>query len=146
MASYGCITPWEAITFTASWVTNTTITAYGRRVGSDLECRVKVATTGAPTSANFELTAPVFRGDTLTIDATPLAFTAGETPIIGNAHILDSGTANRGAAHVAWNDSIAVWVETTQPNTVTPVTQAVPMTWANNDKMWLHFSLPISGW
>lgn len=130
-----------SFTPTGSWSTNTTYSGKYRRVGDNLEFTVIVATSGAPTSATFTLNIP----SSLVIDVAKLpSGTASSTDIAGFAHLLDSDTAaNRTMGMIYPASSVTMGVVAIGAGAVT---QAVPFTWANNDKLTLKFRVPISGW
>jgi hypothetical protein len=135
---------WTAVTPTGSWSTNTTYTAFERRVSDSLEMEVKVATAGGPTATTFTMAIP----HSLTIDTAKCNATTRD--IIGQGVIIDAGT-NRFFANVYYNNSTSVGVATygatgTFLDDQAFVSSTSPMTWANTDYMVFKFSVPISGW
>lgn len=139
----------KSVTFTGSWVSNTTYTAKETRVGNWAQYEVKIATSGAPTSAELSLTLPTGR----TIDTTKLAdTTSGSSNPIPNStgRIYDYGTAiylagvvyvNTTTVAIQYCDDAAGGVVTNNP-----VSQAAPMTFANNDTVTVSFRVPIAEW
>jgi hypothetical protein len=139
----------QSVTFTGSWVSNTTYTAKETRVGSWAHYEVKIATSGAPTSAELVLTLPTGR----TIDTTKLADTSSSSSNSlpnSTGRIYDFGTAiyQAGVIYlspttvaVQYNDDAAGGVATNNA-----VSQAAPMTFANNDVVNVSFRVPIAEW
>ena len=140
------ITDWAAYTTNCSstWVSNATHTCFERRVGDEAEFRIKIVLTGAPTSTSLTINLP------RTIDTTKLNSTPGSTnQNVGVGMVLDSGTNNH---------PLGVWVTTS--TSVSPsvfntsstygsgafVTQAVPITFASGDEVYITFKVPIVGW
>lgn len=139
------VTPSVAFTPTLTWVSNTTSAGYWRRVGDTMEIELYVTTTGAPTSANLNLTIPLG----LTIDTNKMN---GQTTnfSLGIFSILDSGSTHY-SGRIGYTTSTTVQFNVqkssgTYVEVVDPVTQAVPMTWASGDRLHAKFSVPIVGW
>ncbi len=139
------VTQWASFTPTLSWVSNTTSAGYWRRVGDQMEVELYLTTTGAPTSANLTLTIP----NSQTIDTAKMN---GQTTnfSLGVLSILDSGNTHF-QGRVGYASSTTVQMDVTKVDATyaavaDPITQAVPMTWANGDRLHATFSVPISGW
>jgi len=79
----------QSITVSGSWVSNTTYTAKETRRGSWATYRVKVATSGAPTSTALSINMPSGR----TIDSSALLSPASVTQLIGIGTACDLSTA-----------------------------------------------------
>lgn len=134
------VTDWAAATVTGSWVSNTTYTAFKRRVGDSYEYEVLVRTSGAPTSATLTLTLDA------TIDTTKLTSGSRENPLVGYCFLHDDGVQNYAGGPVTYASTNSV-----QPfydngaGIMTPITQAAPFTFAANDEVKLNFKVPIVG-
>ncbi len=141
------ITDWISYTpTTAGWVdANHTTTGYWRRVGGDLQSRVHIALTGAPTTA------------TLTVNYLPSGLTVdtARLPTANTVMTLGYGSTKSGGNNF---DLTVLYASTT---TITPiaklasgtyagaaaaVTQAIPGTYANADSVDLFIHVPITGW
>jgi hypothetical protein len=139
-------TPWTAWTPTGTWSTNTTYTGFWRRVGSNLEINVKVAVSGAPTSAALAINLP----PGMTIDTAVLANGTGTEQILGTGFLFDSGGSNyplesRYSTTTAvrvdfWDDAVAAVGFAGQ------VTQAAPITFGASDFLTFNATVPILGW
>lgn len=141
--------PTQTVTFTGSWITNTTYTAYERRDGEWAHYQVKALLAGAPTAATLTFTLPAGR----TIDTSKLtnavAATRGVIPgskatisdnsasdYDGNVHYLSTTSVG-----VSYLDDAAAGVVLTAP-----VNATAPVTFAVNDFINIYFSVPISEW
>lgn len=136
---------WQTFTPTGSWVTNTTYTGRWRRVGEMAEYQIRVALSGAPTSA--ALTVNLASGHT--IDTSKLASgTSGAELPNGDGSYLDNGSYY-GLVKAFYSSTSAIEVRATasaSAHQMGQVTQAAPITWANGDSLDFTFSVPISGW
>lgn len=131
--------PWTTLTPTGTWSTNTTYTGVIRRSGQNMEGRVKVSLSGAPTG-NFTVTIP----NSLTIDTAALP--SGSTfAACGYALGIDSSPSNNytGLVYVASSTSIRV---VTDGSTGNLWTATAPITWASGDYIELYFTVPIAEW
>jgi hypothetical protein len=141
------ISDWTSWTPTGSWVANSTYTGLWRRVGGDMECVVKIALSGAPTSTSLSINIP----SGYSIDTTRLLDTNNNpSMILGYGSTRDTGTGS-GQFAVSYTSTTAVklYVLGTDraPNeSYVDLTQAVPQTWANTDYLIASFRIPISGW
>ena len=136
------ISDWTSFTPTGSWSTNTTYTGFWRRVGDSMEVQVKVALSGAPTTATLSINLPSGHS----IDTSKFANTA--TGCVGYGRIFDSGSYN-GIAAAYYGSTTSVEVRslsTTVAYSMVAVTQAAPITFANGDLIDLVFQVPIQGW
>jgi hypothetical protein len=86
--------PWKAFTPTGTWTTNTTYTGVMRRVGQNLEGRVRVTVSGAP-SGTFSVTIP----SSLTIDTAALPSGSSVHPV-GTAMLIDASPSGNYAGNV----------------------------------------------
>jgi hypothetical protein len=139
------LTPWQSVTFTGSWNTNTTYTGYVKRVGDTAHFQVRLAMSGAPNSAALTLNLP----SGYVVD-TAKVFASGANENLGHVTIQDSGTAQY-FGRVAYNSTTVVSIRTAGAAStyadLTNVTQAVPIpTIANGDTFFAEFSVPIVGW
>lgn len=136
-------TNWASATFTGSWSANTTYVGFQRRVGDVGEFFVEIQLAGAPTSAALTVTLP----NSLVIDTAKLPSTSTNMPV-GTSALLDSGTAHYPSGQVLYasTTTVAVLYGVNSPTVGAAVTQAAPFTFANNDRVWVEFKVPISGW
>lgn len=135
---------WTSFTPTGSWSTNTTYNGKYRRVGDSLEVHAQVAVTGAPTSATLTINLP----SGLSIDTSKLPSDLTRHAL-GIGMIIDAGT-NTFHSMVRYNSTTSVQVNSYGASGTysdeQPVTQAVPMTFANGDLVTVSWKVPISGW
>jgi hypothetical protein len=137
-----------SFTPTGSWSTNTTYTGLWRRNGKFADFQVKVALSGAPTSASLYIDLP----SGFVIDTSVLLVggaTSSELP--SNGAIVDGGTTFFAAVGYYYNGEtsrVYVFTRTASGTYVggLAVTQAIPMTFANTDTVQLFFSIPVVGW
>ena len=138
--------PWNTWTPTGSWSTNTTYTGKWRRVGDAAEISVKVATSGAPTSASLTVNNPTgFTTDTSALVNT----TANDRPSLGRLTISDSGlTIYDGFVAYSSSTATALFVdESDLAYTVTaPITQTAPMTFGSGDSITANYTIPVAEW
>lgn len=133
-----------SVTFTGSWVSNTTYSATCHRIGRFPRFDVGISCSGAPTSANLTLTAP-----------TGITFTTTGSDSGPLGKIIGYGSANDDAGTeypvvVKYVNSSTVSVHALNASgtyaSQTAVTQAVPFTFGNNDGLRLRFEVLVSGW
>lgn len=139
-------TKWASVAVSSSWVTNTTVTCRWRRRGDGIDIQYAVNTTGAPTATPLTVDIPNAAG--WAINATNLLRdSSGGNRNLGDAHILDSGTAVYwGSVGYSTTAALNFWSMDDAGAAVTgnQVTQASPMTWANGDTIVGRiFGLPI---
>lgn len=137
-------TDWQAWTPTGSWVSNTTYTGTYMRAGSQLYGSVKVATSGAPTSA------------ALTVNLTPLGVTINTTALtdtgaglgstLGSCEASDSGTSYKCNVKYSSTTAVALSFQNNASGTEANVTQAAPFTFGSSDYVDFKFSVPINEW
>lgn len=133
---------WTSFTPTGSWSANTTYSGYYKEIGDNLDIIIKVACSGAPTSATLTLDMP----SGVTIDTTKLVATVNG--VLGNVAVSNTGT-NVFPGFITYATSTTVNVVTptanilTGLNTNTAVTQAAPFTFGNTDFVYARFSVPI---
>lgn len=146
--SYGAaMSDWIAYTPTGSWTTNTTYTGLWKRVGDSAEYDIQVALSGAPTSATLTVNLPSGHSiDTSKVSSS----TTSEAGAFGIATILDSGSQYYRPGDIVYSNTTSISVHAA--NNVSSatgdglITQAVPITFATGDRIWLKFSVPIVGW
>jgi hypothetical protein len=147
--NHAITTSWASCTMTLSgWVSNATITSLCRRVGDSLEIKVKVACTGAPTSATLIVNLPAG----LVINTAKLiGTTSGGSVLPGAGQVQDAGVANY-PIKLVYRDTTSVLLAPWEANTayVTAnlnITQAVPITFGNTDTVEFDgLGIPIVGW
>lgn len=141
------ITDWTTFTPTGSWSANSTYTGKWQRVGDSMEVQVKIALSGAPTSAGLTVNLP----SGYTIDTAKLVSTDGTTGSLGRGTAADGGVATYFLT-VHYNDtgSVAVYAmnaaATYAFHSTSQVTQALPFTFGNTDFVEVNFKVPISNW
>lgn len=152
--SYGpFISDWASYTTTCGLTGGTTsFTGKWRRVGDTLETQITAvfATVFTGGTATFSLPSGLSI-DTDKFGATPSAGSEGLN--MGTAEFHDVGT-DVFKGYVQYNDTTTVKVVAINDDQGTGgaylgtagVSTTVPMTWANNDRMILRFSVPITGW
>lgn len=133
------ITDWVAWAPTGSWSTNTTYTGLKRRVGDAYEYQVKIATSGAPTSAALTINVAE------TIDTAKLIQGGAAFEWVGGGAANDSGTAY--VAYVAGSSSNSVQVryQSATSGASSQITQAAPFTFGASDYVTVNFTVPILG-
>lgn len=147
---YGApITDWQAFTPTGSWSANTTYTGFWKRVGDAMEVQIKVATSGAPTSASLTVNLP----SGYSIDTAKLTHAAASASTLSDrlGLITDASGVFRYAASAVYSSVTDVAIishlsDGTNTQSSTAVTQASPMAWAASDTLDISFKVPISGW
>lgn len=135
---------WVSVTVTGSWVANTTYTALMKRTGDSASFDIKIATSGAPTSAVLTLTLPI------TIDTAKITV-ADNTKAFGVGSIWDNNTTTYYQALASYNSSTTLVVHTLDDAALGivqgTVTQANPITFAADDFITVRAeNIPVSGW
>lgn len=135
------------LTFTGSWVTNTTYTSECWRRRDFLACNVKATLAGAPTATALLLTLPTG----LVIDAAKLEL--GNTlAFIGTGGLaFDNSLAVGNPLYVEYQSvttQVAVMVSNAAGTYIAraAVSATVPFTFANLDTVQVEFTVPIVGW
>lgn len=139
----------DAGTVSSSWVTNATHTAKEGRRGDMGIFQFQTLVTGAPTSATYTLTLPNGR----VMDTSKMIQTesgGGYLIPFESVRILDSGNKYY-TGKVSYASSTSVQVDvfgqtSTNIDIAGQVTQAVPMTFANGDRISVSVEVPIVGW
>ena len=138
--------PAKSFTPTGSWSTNTTYTGQAYRIGNKVRLEVKVAVSGAPTTASLTINYP----SDYPVDTAKMLSTTAYASIIGYGMVLDSGSATY-PVYCRYNGTTSFQVQpygaaSTYANDTSSVTQAVPMTWASGDELNLWVEYPVQGW
>ena len=128
------VSDWESYTPVTSWTTNTTVTGQWRRVGSNIEIKLRALTSGAPNATSLEFNLP----SGLSWDTTKMLASNN----IGYAAGVDGGAFHLGTPYrqgtqsirVAGDDSAQDWNNT------------VPFTWGAGDAADIFATGPIQGW
>ncbi len=132
----------QSWTPTGAWSTNSTYTGQWRRVGDTMECQVKIALAGAPTSASLTVNMPTG----YTIDTTKLVSTTADARLGGGGGKCAGVTAD---FLVGYNSTTSVdvrYLSSASTGAASAVTQAAPGTFANADEVNLFWRVPIVGW
>lgn len=139
-------TEWRSFTPTGSWVTNTTYSGYWRRVGDTMQGRIFWSLAGAPNSANLTVDLP----SGYSIDTAKLP-NSNTRNIFGHGQVSQDSTGFRYKAAPVYNNTTSFQVryfvdDSTGIRQAGAVSQAAPVTWANNDNGEVYFEVPIAGW
>lgn len=130
-------------TITGSWVANTTYTCKWSRRKNRAYFDIKVATSGAPTSATLSVNLPI------TIDTSKMALPTGAVLDGSTGSISDSGTISY-AGGAAWNSSTTVLATTDNASatytSIAAVSNTVPITFGSGDFVNIKFDVPVVGW
>lgn len=141
------VSEWQSFTPTGSWSANTTYTGRYRRVGDTMDFDVKVACSGAPTSAGLTINLPTG----FTIDTSKLSdtSTSGGNHLTGIVGILDSGVTTY-CGEITYTSTTAINIAVVKTDgtygTDANVTQALPMTFGASDAVTVRCSVPIAEW
>jgi len=138
----------QSVAVTGSWVTNTTYTAFETRLGSLARYDIKVAVTGAPTSANLTINLPSGR----TIDTTAMANSSSQAGNIlpnSSVGIVDVSVESYagGVYYISTTSVGALWTDDNAVGTkFLAVSATAPFTWASGDSITISFIVPIAEW
>jgi hypothetical protein len=131
------MTDWTSFSPTSSWTTNTTHTAWYKRVGDEMLIQGNIVLAGAPDSADLTITL----ADSQVIDTTKIDANT-DNAVLGKWSYADGGIRETDGLRVLYND--ATTVKFTKDDAV--INQASPITWASGDEIWYELRVPISGW
>lgn len=137
---------WTAYTPTGAWVANTTYTGFWKRIGDSICLDVKVAASGAPTSATLTVGTP----SGVLFDTAKLT-QADNNKHLGVATLWDNSTTTVYTAFPVYN-STSTLVVNIQDDAAAGViegaiTQANPLTIAANDYVAIRTEpIPVSTW
>jgi hypothetical protein len=129
---------------TGSWSANTTYTGTWRRINDTAELQVKVALSGAPTSATLTINMPT----SISIDTAKLIGSTQFVPYLGNGIAYDVSALTTYPAGLAYSSSTVVSSTTTTAATsnFVGITQAAPFTFATGDEINFLFTVPVTNW
>lgn len=136
--------PWTAYTPTGAWSANTTYTAYWRRVGDTLDLQIKVATSGAPTSASLTVNLP----SGLSIDTAKVTDTTAAVAAWNSLAVARDASTESYECFVVYNNTTSIAImKDDGDGTFSAVTQAAPFTFGSGDFVSISVSgIPILGW
>ena len=134
---------WASFTQTGTWVTNTTYSAFYRRVGDMLEVQGVIDTSGAPDSASLLLDLP----PGLQIDTSKGSFVSDES-VIGQVIFDDSGTRYMGAMRYfsATQVKPSYLQDSGSLEQVVTASETAPFTFGAGDSVYFKYSVPVAGW
>lgn len=131
------VTDWTPVTLTGGWTTNTTYSAYKRRVGDSFEYNVAISLAGAPNAANLTINLDS------TIDTVKL-----KSNELGVIRIGDSGVRDY-IGHVLYNTATQVTLsyDSVSASTIleATVTNIAPFTFGASDFVHCSFKIPAVG-
>lgn len=141
-------TEWTSYTPTSSWNVGTSLFGKWRRVGDsmEVEAQVQVTTSGSVPTASLTVSIP----SGFTIDTAKATDTTARV-LKGTSYYYDiSGTIGY-TGIVRYATSTTVSVQTlddaaASSHDIAPVTPTFPVAIANDDRVYLMFTVPISGW
>lgn len=140
------ITDWASYTPTGSWSTNTTYTGLWRRVGKNLEFRIRVALAGAPSAGSITIN---YLPSGLAIDTSSLlaSVTDGTVPIATgvtkSAGTLFDVSAYYNGTNIAPVTKNASATYTGASSNIAPT---IPATYTSGDSIEIYGAVPILGW
>lgn len=144
-------TDWAAETFTHGFTGGTnTVTGLTRQKGSVWECKVDILFTTVFTGGSGTITFPSGRK----IDTTKMVSTVTNGMQVGRGIALDAGN-DAYEVGVNYNDTSSVLARnlvddvgagSNHMNYSSSIGTTAPFTWGNNDRLTLHFEVPILGW
>lgn len=137
---------WTSFVPTSSWIANTTLTGYYRRVGDEIEVNIHGALSGAPTSTTLVIDIPLG----LSINTGKIASASTSALYYGWANFTDNGIAHYKGG-VSYNTATSVIITSLRQSGATNidqqgVDQVTPFTWANSDYFDIEFRVPVVGW
>jgi hypothetical protein len=146
VAKGAAMTDWEDFTPTGSWTSNTTYEGKWRRVGSDMEMHVKIATSNTPTAAALTVNIP--NGHTVSTDIFEDSGISDNTS--GNMVAYEGGVgkyagtvrASRGSSSV----QLRLFSDTGSYENLVNITNSVPFAWGAGDYIIFNTKFPIQGW
>jgi len=146
IASGVAASDYASFTPTGSWVANTTYTGQWRRVGDQAELKVRVATSGAPTSTTLVINLPAWA----VIDTTKISNNTSDQAQFGFGAATDNGIATYPVGVYSNGSTTSVKVNAISAGGTyggaTAVNATVPFTFASGDMVDVTFSVPVVGW
>ena len=145
VVQYGApVTDATSFTCTGSWTSNSTYTAFQRRVGDRLIVEGKIVLSGAPTSAALTINLPAG----LSIDTAKIGTESGNATV-GYWSGNDTGLMTYLGA-IRYNNTTSVLCITGEASSTYlrtgSVDQATPFTWGSTDYLNFKYDVPILGW
>jgi len=145
VVQYGApVTDATSFTCTGSWTSNSTYTAFQRRVGDRLIVEGKIVLSGAPTSAALTINLPAG----LSIDTAKIGTESGNGTV-GSWSGNDTGLMTYLGA-IRYNNTTSVLCITGEASSTYlrtgAVDQATPFTWGSTDYLNFKYDVPILGW
>jgi hypothetical protein len=137
------LTKRTSCTVTGTFNTNCTYTGFYTRIGAIMFLEVYIAFTGAPNSTNLLINIPSVEGAVNTPESA-------RKPVYGFGMIFDASTSSQYYLLPEYQNSTQMYIGV--GNTAgtylsfNGVTQAVPITLANNDLLSIYMLLPITEW
>lgn len=146
LVSASAITEWISFVGSGSWVTNTTYSGFYRRVGGDMEVRLKILLSGAPNATTLTVNVPASQ----TIDTGRLPTVTAALIKVGDALIGDNGAFATIDGAVMYNSATTVRLHSKRLASgqydFQGVDQITPFTFGNTDDIQASFKVPIVGW
>lgn len=146
--SFGApISDWQSYTPTGGWNTNVEYTGRWRRVGDSAEIDATVTCSGNPNSASLTFTLP----SGLTADTSKMSNSdtsdGAKTLGYGTADDLSTKTYFLSVKYASTTSVMLRVINTASTyGEDAAITQAVPFTFANGDRVHVTFRIPIQGW
>jgi hypothetical protein len=138
------VTGWTSYTPTGAWSTNTTYTGFYRRVGDTAQFKIQVATSGAPTAADFSVT---FLPSGMTVNTTVLP-TIGSAPAVavGSASLSNNGGTFYPGTVVLASSTLVKIVHAVPGSNIGILGYLNPFTYGAGGYAQLEFTVPINEW
>lgn len=140
---------WTTFTVTTSLTTNVTNQGFFRRIGDSAEIMVCTSFNGTNTQGAYTITLP----NGLSFDSNKYFGGVTQNNLWGIAKYYDASATGELLGSVTYDSTttVAVWViddAAASTNYCNPINSStnVPVTVANNDRIVVHFMIPISGW
>lgn len=135
---------WTSFTPTGTWTTNTTYSGLYRQVGDELQLRVYWITSGAPTTANFDVNLP--SGFTIDTSKLPNGADTDDCSLDCTGAVREDGAAQYQIMG-RFVDTTTIRLFTYGADQVDTqlgvVAQNAPFTWGANDAGYFFASVPI---
>ena len=144
------VSDWKTYTPVLTWVAGITSSeGWYRRVGDNMECKIKIVTSGAVTATTLYVSLPTGHS----IDTTKLQ-TAGTSGVVmlpqatGYAREVSPAAESMLSAYLYSSTQVApcYLISSTANLSFSAINATAPWTWANTDSIEFSFSVPILGW
>lgn len=140
---------WEAVTFTGTWVTNATYSAFQRRCGDSMEFDVSITLSGAPTAASLSLDLPAY----VVVDTARLSSFSTGAQQLGSVTVYDdsgAGGTEFVGGRTRYLSTTTVRLESIDNTSADDhwfgnVTNTFPITFATGDIVHTRFIVPVVG-